>query len=299
MASSTIIKNRRNKIRRWNWFDSVLFIFTFLFAVLVLYPFYNSVLVSFTPQHVYVREPFMLFPREITLDSYRVVFDNVLIFSGFRVTLFVTVVGVLFNMLLTVTLAYCFTKNFPGKKFILYMIIFTLFFNGGLIPFFLLVRDLGLMNNIFSMILPTGVSILYMTVMRKYFEALPAELEDSAKIDGASEPRILWSIILPLSKPMLATFTLYYALDRWNEWWFGLLFIRRANLQPLQLVLRGIIQATGPTMTSDALEAAGIIPFSDGVRMASIVVTIIPIMCLYPYLQKYFVQGLTIGAVKG
>ncbi len=270
-----------------------------LFALLIIYPFYNCILISITPQYVYAREPFMLYPKELTWESYYVVFENRVLFTGMGVTVIITLIGVVYNMVLTLLLAYAFNKDFLGKKFFLYMIIFTMYFSGGLIPLYLLVKDLGLMNNLFSMILPTGVSIAYMTVMRKYFKALPEELEESAKLDGANDLTILFRIIMPISMPMVVTFCLYYGVERWNEWWFGMLFIKDAFKQPLQLVLRGIIQAAGNTNTSSHLLEAGIIPFNDGIKMASIVITMFPIMCVYPFLQKYFVKGLAIGAVKG
>lgn len=286
-------------MRNRTWFNVVNVIFTALLAVVIIYPFYNSVLISFTPQAVYVRTPFLLYPKEITLDSYRVVFDSQVIYSGFVVTTIVTLVGVVYNMILTLLMAYGFNREFPGKKLFLFLVIFTMYFSGGLIPYYLLIKDLNLIDKIASMILPTGISITYMTVMRKYFAALPPELEESARIDGANDFTILVKIILPLSMPMVVTFCLYYGVERWNEWWNGMLFIQTAWKQPLQLVLRGIIQTTGNLLMSSKLQEAGIVPYTDGVKMASIVVVMTPIMCVYPFLQKYFVQGLAIGAVKG
>ncbi len=298
MAGQEVVQ-KGNKIGQKTWFDYINLVFTFLFALVILYPFYNSVLVSFTPQADYIKTPFMFFPKTLTLDSYYIVFESRVIFTGMGVTVLVTLLGVVYNMVLTVLLAYCFNKEFPGKKFILYAIIFTMYFSGGLIPYYLLIKDMNLMDKISSMILPTGVSIAYMTVMRKYFSALPEELEESAKIDGASEVVTLFQIILPLAMPMVVTFMLYYGIERWNEWWNGMLFIKSPFKQPLQLVLRGIIQSTGSQVMSSHLQEAGIVPFTDGVKMASIVVTMLPVMCVYPFLQKYFVQGLAIGAVKG
>jgi len=290
---------KKNRIVKNNWFDILNIAFMSLFALIILYPFYNSVLVSFTPQADYVKTPFMLFPRNLTLVSYQIVFESKVIFTGLGVTTLITIFGVVYNMVLTLLMAYCFNNEFPGKKFVLYAVIFTMYFNGGLIPYYLLIKDMGLMDTLLAMVLPTGISIMYMTVMRKYFASLPVELEESARIDGASDLVILFRIILPLAMPMVVTFTLYYGIERWNEWWNGMLFIKTAYKQPLQLVLRGIIQSTGSQVMSSHLQEAGIVPFTDGVKMASIVVTMFPVMCLYPFMQKYFVQGLAIGAVKG
>ena len=268
-------------------------------ALLILYPFYNSVCVSLVSQADYIKTRFMLYPRNITFESYFVVFKNGSIFDGMKVTLIITLVGVLYNILLTVSLAYGFSKEFPGKKLFMMMIVFTMYFSGGLIPFYLLIKDLKLVDNIFSMILPSGVSIMYMTVIRQNFESLPAELEESARIDGANDLTILFRILLPLSVPILVTFALYYGVERWNEWYNGMLFIRSFEKRPLQLVLRGIIQTTGQAMVTNELEQYNITPFSEGIKMACVVVTMTPIILVYPFIQKYFVSGMTVGAVKG
>ncbi len=298
-ALSSAHPHHRSKLNRLNAFDYILIVFLTVFALLILYPFYNSVCVSLVSQADYIKTRFMLYPRNITFESYFVVFKNGSIFDGMKVTLIITLVGVLYNMLLTVSLAYGFSKEFPGKKLFMMMIVFTMYFSGGLIPFYLLIKDLKLVDNIFSMILPSGVSIMYMTVIRQNFESLPVELEESARIDGANDLTILFRILLPLSVPILVTFALYYGVERWNEWYNGMLFIRSFEKRPLQLVLRGIIQTTGQAMVTNELEQYNITPFSEGIKMACVVVTMTPIILVYPFIQKYFVSGMTVGAVKG
>lgn len=298
-ALSSAHPHHRSKLNRLNAFDYILIVFLTVFALLILYPFYNSVCVSLVSQADYIKTRFMLYPRNITFESYFVVFKNGSIFDGMKVTLIITLVGVLYNMLLTVSLAYGFSKEFPCKKLFMMMIVFTMYFSGGLIPFYLLIKDLKLVDNIFSMILPSGVSIMYMTVIRQNFESLPAELEESARIDGANDLTILFRILLPLSVPILVTFALYYGVERWNEWYNGMLFIRSFEKRPLQLVLRGIIQTTGQAMVTNELEQYNITPFSEGIKMACVVVTMTPIILVYPFIQKYFVSGMTVGAVKG
>ena len=290
---------RRSRLNRLNGVDYAIMAFLALFALIILYPFYNSICVSLVSQADYIKARFMLYPKNITLESYFIVFENGSIFDGMKVTVFITLVGVVYNMLLTVSLAYGFSKQFPGRKFFLSMIVFTMYFSGGLIPFYLLIKDLNLIDNVFSMILPTGVSIMYMTVIRQNFESLPAELEESARMDGANDLTILFKILLPLSVPILVTFALYYGVERWNEWYNGMLFIRSFEKRPLQLVLRGIIQTTGQAMMTSDLQQYNITPFSEGIKMACIVVTATPIILVYPFIQKYFVSGLTVGAVKG
>ena len=286
------------KRREFNAFDVINLALLMFAAVIIVYPFYNSILVSIVPQYDYVRTPFMIFPKRIDLSSYRYIIKTRSLFTGMRVTAVITLIGVIYNMMLTVTCAYCLTKPFPGRKIVNYAIVFTMYFSGGLIPGYLLIRDLGLIDSIFSMILPTGITYMYMVVIRNHFMTLPLELEESAKIDGANEMIILFRVILPLSLPILATFTLYYGVDRWNEWWNGMLFIKSADKQPLQLVLRNIIQDVSSNM--DSVSAAGAeMPFDEGIKMASTIVSMLPIMLLYPFLQRYFVSGLTIGAVKG
>ncbi len=297
--STAAMHNKKSRLNRLNGVDWGIMIFLALFALIILYPFYNSICVSLVSQADYIKSRFMLYPRNVTFESYFVVFKNGSIFDGMKVTLLITIIGVLYNMLLTVSLAYGFSREFPGKKLFMMMIVFTMYFSGGLIPFYLLIKDLKLVDNIFSMVLPSGVSIMYMTVIRQNFESLPAELEESARIDGAGDLTILFRILLPLSVPILVTFALYYGVERWNEWYNGMLFIRSFDKRPLQLVLRGIIQTTGQAMVTNELEQYNITPFSEGIKMACVVVTMTPIMMVYPFIQKYFVSGLTVGAVKG
>ena len=289
----------RSRLKRLNAADYAIMAFLGLFALIILYPFYNSICVSLVSQADYIKTRFMLYPKNLTLESYFIVFENGSIFDGMKVTIFITLVGVLYNMLLTVSLAYGFSKRFPGRKLFLSMILFTMYFSGGLIPFYLLIKDLKLIDNVFSMILPSGVSIMYMTVIRQNFESLPAELEESARIDGASDLTILFRILLPLSVPILVTFALYYGVERWNEWYNGMLFIQSFEKRPLQLVLRGIIQTTGQAMMTSDRQQNTNPPFSEGIKMACIVVTATPIILVDPFIQKYFVSGLTVGAVKG
>ena len=267
-------------------------------ALIILYPFYNAVMISLVPMHVYTRNPAILWPSEVVWDSYKFVLNYSSIWSGLRVTGIVTVVGTIYNMFLTVTTAYVLTKTFPGKRIMQAIMIIPLYFGGGMVPYYLLIRDLGLMDSVWSMILPTGLNYTYMLVVMRYIEGLPLELEEAAEIDGAGQIRKLFTIVLPMALPIMATYTLYYAVDRWNEWYNGMLFIKTAAKQPLQLILRNLVQDS--TVASMDAQANGMTQaYSDSIKMASIVVTMIPIMVLYPFLQRYFLSDLTQGAVKG
>ena len=172
-------------------------------------------------------------------------------------------------------------------------------FNGGIIPLYLQMKEMGLTNTIWSVVLAGTVNVFYFVIMRNYFQSLPESLMESARLDGAGEWRILFDIILPLSKPIIATLTLFYLVDRWNEWYNALIFIRNTDLQPLQLVLRSIVM--GSSIVNNVTSAAAMEQmqnFNMGVKMAAVIVTILPVMCVYPFLQKHFAQGVMVGAVK-
>lgn len=269
-----------------------------LWGLIVLYPFYNSMLISIVPSEIYTKTPFLIYPKKIDFSAYLAVFSWPNIKYGFKTTIIVLIFGVMYNLFLTVLTAYALTKPMPGRKLFNYLIIFTMYFSGGLIPHYLLIaHTLKLSGSYLSMILPAGINIMYMLIMRSYFYTIPHEIEESATIDGANDLIILFRIILPLCLPMLATITLYYAVDRWNEWWFGMLFIRSPEKMPLQLHIRNIIQSS--TALTDTIPQT-LLPttFAMGIQMATIMTSIIPIMIVYPFLQKYFVKGLTLGAVK-
>ncbi len=279
--------------------DFILLFFLTLFGILILYPFYNAFLVSIVPNTVYLRyQGLMLWPPEVTMEAYTFTFKSSLIWYGYKNSILITFFGTIYNMILTVLCAYALTKPIPGGKFIRFAIVFTMYFSGGLIPSYLLIKDLKLMDTIASMILPTGINIMYMLIISNYFKSLPPALEESAKIDGATDLRILWSVILPLSLPLLATFTLYYAVERWNEWYLAMLYVKSVQKWPLQNVLRTIINDVNMMATQNIPGQAKPDIQGDSIKMSSIIVAMAPIMCLYPFLQRYFLSGLTLGAVK-
>ena len=286
---------RKKKV---DWPQVIFIIILVIWALIIAYPFYNSFLVSIVPMQVYLKTPFLIFPTEIDLSSYTYVLQWKSLIWGFRTTIILFVVGSAYNMILTIFTAYALTKPIPGRKFFSYMIIFTMYFSGGLIPGYLLMKNLHLINTYASMILPTGINIMYLILMQSYFRTLPNELEEAARIDGASDIIILFKIILPLSLPMMATIFLFYGVDRWNEWYLGMLYIRDAEKWPLQLFIRNMLQQAA-LVTSDIPSSARGTVFPLGLQMATIIITILPIACLYPFLQKYFVKGLVLGGVKG
>jgi putative aldouronate transport system permease protein len=287
------------KTRRWTVGDLLILVSLSLFGLLILYPFYNTLLVSIVPQTDYSRAPFILIPRRITWESYDFVFTSPLLLRSMGVSALLMLVGTAYNMLLTTTLAYALIKPIPGRRAIQVLMVFTMYFGGGLIPYYLLILALGLKNSFWVMVLPSVVSVSYLLVISNYFASLPPDVIESAQLDGAGELRILATIVVPLSLPILATFTLYYAVDRWNEWWNAMLFIQNIKRWPLQLTLRKII--SDANFVAQTAQTYNIRPptYAEGVKMACIVITIFPLMALYPFLQRYFITGLTFGAVKG
>ena len=290
---------KKNRIRRFGAVDFILLFLLTVLALLILYPFYNAFLVSIVPNTIYMRyKGLMLWPPALTIEAYEFTFKSSLIWTGYRNSILITVFGTIYNMVLTILCAYALIKPIPGGKFIRFAIVFTMYFSGGLIPYYLLIRDIKLMDTLWSMVLPTGINIMYMLIISNYFKSLPPALEESAKIDGATDLRILWSIILPLSLPLLATFTLYYAVERWNEWYNAMLFVKSVSKWPLQNVLRTIINDVNMMATQNIPGQAKPDIQGDAIKMSSIIVAMAPIMCLYPFLQRYFLSGLTLGAVK-
>lgn len=269
-----------------------------IWGLVILYPFYNALLISLVTQKEYTMTPFMLIPKEITFEAYQFIFSSSRIYSGYTNTLLILLIGVPYNMIITACMAYALSRDrFPGKKTITALVVFTMYFSGGLIPLYLLVKDLGLMNSLAAVILVYGANTFYLLLMRSYFHEIPAALEESAKLDGANDIVILVRIMLPLAMPIVATIILFFSVDRWNEWFNAMLFVREGDKWPLQLVLRNIVMSTINDIGSRNVSVKKTI-FEDGVKMAAVFVTMAPIMLTYPFLQKYFLKGILIGSVK-
>ncbi len=295
MTAQKIHRGFRN---RFELLDAIILLFLLLMAIMIVLPVLNVLATSFASQKEAAEKPLMLFPSQPTIDNYYRLFQDPRIVIGYKTTMLILLLGVPINMLLTTSLAYGLSRtNFPGSKLIFYAVLLTMLFNGGIVPLYLLMLQLGLTKSLWSVILAYGVNTFYFIIMRTYMTTLPDSLIESAKIDGADEVRILFSIILPLSKPILATVLLFYAVDRWNEWFNAMVFLRRNDLIPLQLVLRSIVMDS--TIVNSLSIAGPRIPrFTEGIQTATIMVTMLPIMCFFPFLQKYFVKGIMIGAIK-
>lgn len=294
---------RRYSRSRLTLMDAVVGTMLTLMALLVILPFYNAIMISFVTESEYFRNPFILFPHEPTLEAYTTLLDTGNILAGYGNTLIHIAIGLPISMFITFALGYVLSRPaFPGRRFLYVFVLITMLFSGGMVPSFLLIRSLDLMNTRWSVILSCLLSTYYVVLVTNFIRSLPGSLLESARLDGASEATILVRIVLPLSKPILATIALFYAVDKWNEWWNSMLYINRMEMYPLQLILQNIINtyqsATDRNIASaDALNRLK--TFSMGIKMAAIVVTMLPIMCVFPFLQRFFVKGIMIGAVKG
>ena len=288
---------RSNRDTRIQNLDIIICVILVFYAFLIIFPFWNAFVISISSEYAYQHSNLLLWPTEIDLTSYQRVFTNNRLWSGFGITMILLIGGTLYQIFFTVITGYALSRrNWTGRNLVMNMILVTMFFGGGMVPYYCLIRDLGLMNQIWVMIIPGAIDTFNMLLMRNYFASLPAEMEESAKIDGANDIIIFVKVFLPLSLPMLATVGLFFAVGNWNSWYNAMLYIDRghSNLWPLQMVLKDMI-----TKVSSDLDVGTREDFSEGLTMASIFFTIVPMMCFYPFLQRFFVKGIVVGAIKG
>lgn len=278
------------------------YFFLTVIALLVIYPLVFVVSASLSnPQYVISGEMW-LWPKEFTLDAYEKVFKNKDIITGFMNTVKYTVAGTVLNVIMTILAAYPLSRrDFKGRGLIMAFIVFTIFFSGGLIPTYLLIKDLGMLNTFWVMIIPNAVAVWNIIIMRTFFQSIPHELQESAMIDGCSNFRILWNIVLPLSFPVIAVMVLFYAVGHWNSYFQALIYLQDQEKFPLQLILRQIliqgqtddmIQTTSESFLAQQLSV-------EGLKYAVLIVANLPMLMLYPFLQRYFVKGVMIGSLKG
>lgn len=273
----------------------------FIIAITV-YPIYYVVMCSFSDGNQLMNmRGILLAPKGFNLGAYKSVFDNPNIFSGYGVTLIVVIVGTVLSVFLTAIGAFLITrKDFPLAKPLSYLMVFTMYFTGGMIPTFIIVNNvLNLDDTLWALILPGVISVYNLLIMRSNFEALPRSLEEAAEIDGANDITVLFRIIIPLSKSIMAVMVLFYAVTYWNAWFEAMIYIRDKNLYPLQLVLREILLANDMTGAGDGGAVQDRYMLGETIKYATIVVATLPILCLYPFIQKYFVKGVMVGAIKG
>lgn len=269
----------------------------FLVAVITIIPIMHVVSSSFSTNESLLRSRFLLIPTEFSLDAYKYLFSTRTFFNGLVVSVYITLVGTFLKMAITMMFAYALAhKNMPGRKIMNIAILITLVFNAGMIPNFMNVMNLGLRNSLWALILPTAIDPFNLILIRSFIQSIPAEIEESAKIDGANEVRILFSIIVPLSMASIATFSLFYAVVIWNSYFDAILYISDVNKFPLQVLLRQIVFMS--SNIGDTTDIMNYVP-PRTIRMATITAATLPILLLYPFAQKYFTKGVMLGSVKG
>jgi putative aldouronate transport system permease protein len=282
-------------------FDGINVFLMICMMTVTLYPFIYVTFASVSdPLAMTAYTGLLLWPRGFSLASYKAVFENPNILQGYKNTIFYVTVGTLVNLVLTSFGAYALSRNrIRYQNLFMFLIVFTMLFRGGLIPTFLVVRNVGLIDTRWAVIFPRAIDAFFLIIMRTYFNGLPDGLEESAKLDGANDFTILFRIIVPVAMPVVAVMILFYGVKNWNTWFHPMIFLRRRTLYPLQLILREIliINQTDDMMTSAAdsdKEAIGVT-----IKYATVMVATVPILFVYPMLQKYFVKGVMIGAIKG
>ena len=272
-----------------------------IFALCCLAPFVYVFFISFMSYDEYLSAPLRVIPKNPNLNAYREIWGYSLIHSGFRVTAFVTIVGTALSVFLLIISSYPLSKpSLKGRNVIMSMILFTMFFSGGMIPNYLLVRNLGIFNSVWALIFPGCLSAFYLILMKNFIQTtIPASLEEAAKVDGANEIRILFSVIVPLLKPAIATMIIFCAVNYWNNYFSAMMYIVDRRLWPLILVLRElVVENTDAVATVASMLTAEARSHPFTLKMAAIIIVITPILLVYPFMQKYFIKGINLGAVK-
>lgn len=268
-------------------------------GVITILPFLYIIAGSFATEAELAQRSFFIFPKTFTLEAYKYVFSTPTFIRSMGVSIFITVVGTAVQLFFTFTMAYPLAKrHVKGRNLLLNMVIFSMLFSGGMIPTYLVVKSLGLLDTYWALILPMAINPFNLIIIKNFFQQLPRELEESAKIDGCSEIGVFWRIALPLLKPVIATFALFYAVGIWNDFFHALLYINDSAKWPLQMVLRQVTILSDLTATNgDAMQNT--VPPEQGIKLAVIVIATLPILAVYPFLQKHFAKGMLIGSVKG
>ena len=286
-------------------FDISVYVILILVTVVTLYPFLNVLAISFNNSTDTVRGGITIWPREFTLENYRVIFSFPSLLTGFQISILRTVVGTFLGLASAAMLAYTLSRvDFQGRRYISVFLAITMYVSGGLIPVYILIRDLGMMNSFAVYVLPGLVSAFNVFIIRSFMDGLPYALQESAKLDGANDWTIFWRIILPLCKPALATIALFLAVGQWNAWLDTYLYNgSNASLTTLQFELMKVIQSTttgnsGGDYRSQNMSQVMNRVSPESVKMAITIVVTVPILVVYPFLQGYFVKGMTLGAVK-
>ncbi len=286
--------------KTWGYriFDFVNHGLLLLIGIVTVIPFIYILAVSFTSPHEVAKGGFILFPKEFSLAAYRYIFSTDTLIRSLGVSVYITVIGTFINLLFTSLMAYPLSRRYlRGRQPILLGVLFTMLFSGGMIPTYFVVKSLHLTDTLWSLMLPTAISAFNLIVLKNFFQAIPDELEDAAKIDGCNDVSVLFRIVLPLSMPAMATFSLFYAVAHWNSFFSAVIYINDSEKWPVQVWLREIVILAQSRIGDTSIEETEIQPLT--IRMAVIVFSTIPIMLVYPFLQKHFAKGVMLGSVKG
>lgn len=282
-------------------FDVINYIVLGLFAAAAILPFLYVIAGSFASDAELTKRAVFLIPETFTLNAYKFIFSTGTITKSIGISIYVTTIGTLVNLAFTVTMAYALAKRgLMGRNLVLNLVIFSMLFGGGMIPTYLVIRDLHLLDTYWALMLPGAINAFNLIIVKNFFQELPPELEEAARIDGCSEIGLLFRIVLPLSAPVLATFTLFYAVGHWNDFFSSLLYLNDPQKWPLQVLLRQIVllsQAAAGDLNS--MDPNFVKPPEQSIKMAVIVVGTVPILLVYPFLQKHFAKGVLLGSVKG
>lgn len=298
VQSSVQIKEKKRKMKKTTEdyvIDAVVYSFVILLTLSIILPFMQVITVSMSPARVVNKNGFHLFPTVIDFSGYKKIMADKDFLRSYGITIMRALVGTVSCVFITILTAYPLSKtNLPHRKSIMFFIVFTMYFSGGMIPTYLIIKNLGLMNHFAVYILPCLITGYALIITRNFFMTIPDALEESARIDGANDFTILFKIIIPLSTPVIATIALWYCVQHWNSWMDCMLYITKRSKYTLQYLLQTII-ASGQT---DETEQVGMIVHTETMKMAALVLSLIPIVSAYPFLQKYFIKGMVVGAVK-
>ena len=271
-----------------------------LIVFITLFPFVNIVAQSFSAESYINSGQVSLWPKGFNVETYKIIMADNIFWINYKNTVVYTVVGTIISLILSTMIAYPLSKTkLKGRRFLTLFFVFTMFFNGGLIPNYVLVTSLGFGNTIWAIVIPNAISVFNMLIMRTFFSNIPDELEEAAIMDGSSTFGVLFRIVLPLSKPILATMMLFYAVAHWNSWFPAFIYFSEKELFPVSIYLRNLIKGAEATLGTGATSQDNLTQIASNIKAVTMVLTVLPILLVYPYIQKYFVSGVMLGSVKG
>ena len=291
-----MLKKRR---KRLDWVQVMAAVVLTAFAVVVFIPFWSSIVVSFQTERDYALHPFALWPNEFTLENYAGLMDKGrLLLTAYKGSLITTILGTLIGMTISVMGAYVFSRKFPGKRILFGIMMLTMFFSGGMVPLYLQLKNMHLLDTYTAVIGINLISVYNIVIMKNGFETVPMELQDAAMIDGANDMQIFAKVMLPLQKPLIATFSLFTIVGYWNNWYWPMLVFNGGDKTVLQLFLKNVVSNLIFEQNMSSSVVVDKLTFSQGIQMATVVVIMLPVMVVDPFLQKYFTKGIMVGAVK-